>query len=422
MTTRKLLLSALLVAALGACADGGDLVEPEQPKVAVPTAYAFESRFQTGASSVEYPGQTVRNLLVQDLKIRIDGLGKPGAQPVTVQAFLALYEHDDAKGLATLTRAGAMALEENRYSSISTGKHLKGKISDAVVIGYGKSADQLLREWFQIVAANSQDPAKLGMPAVYTTAEGVDLGQMVEKLLHGAVGYAQGTGHYLSDGVLFAADNTAAVEGKPFTQMEHFWDEAFGYFGAARDYFGYTDADLASKDAFFKDSNGNGKIDFRSEYNFAFSKNAGKRDKGGQGVDFSKEIFDALLRGRTAIVNQATTAEIAEQRNFAVRGWEKVVAATVVHYINEALADLPGLTSDQVQARNNADLNKHWAEMRGFTIALQYNPFKQISDAQLQEVAQLMGTAPPYAAPGSTASEAAIAGLNKAKKIGRAHV
>ena len=45
--------------------------------------------------------------------------------------------------------------------------------------------------------------------------------------------------------------------------MEHKWDEAYGYFGAARDYLRYSDAQLAGKTPaeFSFDSNGDGKID-----------------------------------------------------------------------------------------------------------------------------------------------------------------
>ena len=78
-----------------------------------------------------------------------------------------------------------MPVVENRYSSISTGKNLSGKISSEVVIGYGKTADELVREWFEIIAANSQDADKLGTPAVYTDDNGVDLTQMINKVLIG---------------------------------------------------------------------------------------------------------------------------------------------------------------------------------------------------------------------------------------------
>ena len=80
----------------------------------------------------------------------------------------------------------------------------------------------------------------------YTTDDGVDMSQMINKVLIGAVPYYQATGVYLNS--LLERDNSEARDGTdPYTAMEHAWDEAFGYFGAARDYFRYTDDQLAGK-------------------------------------------------------------------------------------------------------------------------------------------------------------------------------
>ena len=278
---------------------GGETIE-------IPTAYVFDSRFTEGESSVAYSGQVVRNLLLQDLKIFIDNLGKDGASSASVQDMLDLYAYDDGYDLESLTTAGSMPVVESRYSSISTGKNLNGKISGDVVIGYGKTADELVRGWFEIIAGNSQDGDKLGTPAVYTDENGVDLTQMINKVLIGAVPYYQATGVYLA-GLLDRGNGEPHSEGKAYSSMEHGWDEAFGYFGAARDYARYTDEQLAgSVGDYTFDSNGDGSIDFNSEYNFGLSRNAGKRDKGGAGVDFTGDIFAAFLAGRTLIVNQGS--------------------------------------------------------------------------------------------------------------------
>jgi hypothetical protein len=411
-------LFSLVVLATAAC-EGTSSVGPDPvEQIPIPTAYVFDSRFQPGTSSVSYSGQTVRNLLVQDLKTTIDRLGKPGAQPITVDELRKLYEHSDAMNLSTLTEGGAAPAKEVRYSQIATGKSLKNApVAADPVIGYGgKTVDQLINEWFQVIAANSQDPKKLGTPAVFTTAEGVDLSQMVEKVLHGAVAYQRGTGNYLVK--VLEQQNTAAEAGKPYTKMEHYWDEAFGYFGAAHDFASFTDAQLAGKAAdFTRDSNGDGKIDFQSEYNFAFAKSAGKRDKGASGVDFTKEIFDAFLKGRTLIVNQGTTQEIAAEATKVSQAWEKIIAATVIHYINEVVADMAKLTPGQVAEKNNANLNKHFGELKGYAIGLQFNPAKQIPTAQLEKFHALVGNVPPYAAPGTAAFDQAVADLRAARAI-----
>ncbi|MEE2628401.1 MAG: hypothetical protein VX670_07930, partial [Candidatus Latescibacterota bacterium] len=174
---------------LFACGDDDDdnPMSSGSSSVDVPAAYEFDSRFTTGQSSVVYTGQTVRNLLLQDLKIFTDALGKDGAQPATADDMLAFYAHDDSYNMSTITNpTGGFTALESKYSSISTGKNLNGKIYGEVLIEYpGKTADDLIREWIQIIADNSQDPAKLGTPAVYTTEDGVDLSQMINKVLIG---------------------------------------------------------------------------------------------------------------------------------------------------------------------------------------------------------------------------------------------
>ena len=177
--------------------DGTNPVNSGASSIDVPSAYVFDSRFSPGESSVSYSGQVVRNLLLQDLKIFTGNLGKDGAQSASAQDMLNFYAHDDAYGLETLTNPKGLSALESRYSSISTGKNLNGKISGDIVIGYGKTADALVREWIDIIADNSQDASKLGTPAVYTTDDGVDLSQMINKVLIGAVPYYQATGKYL---------------------------------------------------------------------------------------------------------------------------------------------------------------------------------------------------------------------------------
>ena len=409
-----LTVASLFLSACGSDEDDADLEDDAAATIDVPQAYVFDSRFVEGESSVSYSGQVVRNLLLQDLKATTDSVGKDGARPIAVSDMLKLYEYDDALNLKTLTTTGGLAASESHYSALSTGKNLVGKISDEPVIGYNRPADDLVREWFEMIADNSQDSDKLGTPMAYTTDDGVDMSQMVNKVLIGAVPYYQATGVYLNG--LLERDNSEARDGTdPYTAMEHAWDEAFGYFGAARDYARYTDAQLAgSVDDFTFDSNGDGSIDFKSEYNFGLSRNAAKRDKGGSGVDFTQQIFNAFLAGRTAITNQGSVADISAHRQTAAEGMEKVIAATVVHYINDTLSDMSELGTAE---ENRANLNKHWAEMKGYTVALQYNPFRLITDGQLAELHGIMGEAPIYDEPGSNSYKTQVANYERAKAV-----
>ena len=409
-----LTVASLFLSACGSDEDDADLEDDAAATIDVPQAYVFDSRFVEGESSVSYSGQVVRNLLLQDLKALTDSVGKNGGRSVTVSDMLKFYEYDDALNLKTLTTTGALPASESHYSALSTGKNLVGKISDEPVIGYGRTADDLVREWFKMIADNSQDSDKLGTPMAYTTDAGVDMSQMVNKVLIGAVPYYQATGVYLNG--LLERDNSEARDGTdPYTAMEHAWDEAFGYFGAARDYARYTDEQLAgSVDDFTFDSNGDGSIDFKSEYNFGLSRNAAKRDKGGSGVDLTQQIFNAFLAGRTAITNQGSVADISAHRQTAAEGMEKVIAATVIHYINDTLSDMSELGTAE---ENRANLNKHWAEMKGYTVALQYNPFRLITDGQLTELHGIMGEAPIYDEPGSNNYKTQVANYERAKAV-----
>jgi hypothetical protein len=403
MSTSIPLYVAIFIALLGAgassCSDSPTMPPDDPGTVSVPSAYSFDSRFSAGESSVSYSGQIVRNLLIQDLASTISGLAKPGAAPVAAADLLRLYEHEDADNLSTRVAIDGRQLLEGQYNRISTGKRLSDNVSSAPVIGSdGANADALVRSWIERIAANAQDPSKLGTAAVLLDADGVDLSQMINKVLLGAVAYYRGTSVYLQN--VLSKDNAAAADdgkgGKsPYTVMEHHWDEAFGYYGAARDYARYTDAQLAGSAVDYShDSNGDGRIDLRSEYNFAFARNAAKRDVTG-GTDMTKEIFDAFLRGRAAIAAQSTNEALVEQRRIVSATWEKVIAATVVHYLKATIVQLERMGTAQASP---SDLSKVWSEGKGYTIALQYNSMKVVSDAQLTALHDLFGSKPVFSA------------------------
>ena len=62
----------------------------------------------------------------------------------------------------------------------------------------------------------------------------------------------------------------------------------------------------------------------------------------------------------------------------ATLAWEKAFAATVVHYINDTIADTEAIGTSGYSFLDHA---KHFSEMKGFALGLQFNPKKQISDA-----------------------------------------
>ncbi len=358
-----------------------------------PAEFVFESRFEehAGESSVSYSGQVVRNLLVNDIKTQI-GTDAGSGDATTLLSMMA--NDDPNRMILTSTTPSSM---QTKYHDISS-SHLNDRldaVSDYILPGYEMNAGDAISAWVTDAVTNGK-----------TNADGIRLDQMVQKTLWGAVAYWQGTSKYMSK--IPNDDNTMSDDGDPYTAMEHHWDESFGYFGAARDYnTGYSD-DNARKTT-QNDSNGDGSIDFKTEFNSGWGITAAKRDLvDGVSVDydFTGTIMNAYLEGRTLIYNQAPLDEILVQRDIILNTWEKVVAAVTIHYVNDVAADMAALYPADSNAGPlsdlSADLNNHWGEMRGYANGLLYNDFKVISDSDLNTILTTMGTSPVYPEDGET--------------------
>lgn len=454
---RKKLLATLIAAgtAAGLTACGGssssDTAE-QDPKtqlldsLEVPDTYNFESRFVGGAESARYPGQVTRQVLITDLNTEIasklegritNGTWDGSTTKQTVLDVLNSYfiEGTVAIGDNPILLTTTPATEQSTYNEISTGKNLVGKLAgnDAVTDhkdwdggdfqGWSIASPQALAEsWFDQIATNTVEKAggtdRTYAPtgetlSVYHTEDGLDLKQLVQKFLLGAVTFSQGTDDYLddaTDGKGLLTDNVNA-DGEFFTALEHQYDEGFGYFGAARDYLAYTDEEIAGKggregwSSGYYDTDNNGAIDLNGEFNFGNSTNAAKRDLGSStGTDFTAQAMTAFLTGRTIIAQAGADGDgeltevemdaLKDQRDIAVGAWEKAVAATVVHYINDTLGDM-----DKADANDGSysylDHTKHWGELKGFALGLQFNPRSPLNqDNRFANFHDLIGERP----------------------------
>ncbi|MEO1269711.1 MAG: DUF4856 domain-containing protein, partial [Myxococcota bacterium] len=265
---------------------------------------------------------------------------------------------------------------------------------------------------------------------VYVLENGVDLNQMIQKFLTGAIAFHQGADDYLdsdTEGKGLLAD-TAVAEGQSYTGVEHAWDEAFGYFGASRDYFMYTDDELAGAGgrpeygSGYHDTDGDGQIDLLTEFNFGHAVNAAKRDRGSNvPTDFTAEAYNAFFEGRAILaaangepLNPQFLMRVETLRDRALLAWEKAIASTVVHYINDTLQVMNAFGTDDYDFLDHA---KFWSEMKGFALVFQFNPFSPITDDQFDDLHELMGDAPVLADAGSEAIDAYKVDLLSARDI-----
>ncbi|MBL4651875.1 MAG: DUF4856 domain-containing protein [Flavobacteriales bacterium] len=197
----------------------------------------------------------------------------------------------------------------------------------------------------------------------YVTNQGVEIDQLIQKGLMGAVLYYQATSGYLED---ISGDDNTGAGGTEATDMEHHFDEAFGYFGAPTD---------------FSDQSTTGDADFVANANFWGKYTISRNGE----LNNVETIFTAFRTGRAAISNEDYVARDAAIETI-ITEWEKVAAASVVHYINSVKADL---TSGDLGSKYH-----HWAEGKGFAMCLKYNISKVISTADQSTVEAAFGNNP----------------------------
>ncbi|WP_105201037.1 DUF4856 domain-containing protein [Pseudoalteromonas sp. T1lg10] len=397
--------------------------------------YEFASKLSAG-SSVSYSGQIARHALSAEIKHYIGQLtsdyvttnGLTGSQ-VREQLMLLWGDYETVKD-GSLKFVGDLETKQRSFAEISSsGKELSLKVAgkdsldkmhkawqeEGNFLGWtdfgtqDKTPEGLIFHYFDLLAANIDkynggemlvDPDDNSITKLYITESGLDLNQLIQKHTLGALMFSQGTDDYLDQGL--EADNKVSDEGKPYTALEHQFDEGFGYFGAARNYLEYSDDELAGKggrEAFasgYNDYSGDGQINLTSEYNWGNSTNAAKRDRGATvTTDFSAAAMNAFIAGRKIIndnvgadLNTEQMDALKAQRDIAVANWENAIAATVVHYINETHADLDmiaaGIAADPEDSYTDEDfanLAKHFSEMKGFAMNFQFSPFSPFNAA-----------------------------------------
>ena len=429
-----------------------------------PETYTFSSSITEGESSVSYTGQVARNFLILGLVKEAEGLTE-GVNAVDARANLKDYiagvadnniAHNfslknigDTPVLPTGTGTdGAMLIADisgsfknldEKIAGGSGAENTSGKAGETAKLlndeffGWSDGTTEsslpidLVYIWVDQLVAEAQDgngiiiqtvdgPVTIDVSEYEGDAEGRNYRQLLQKFLLGAVNLSQLSNDYLR--VPFNDAEYLAQEGtKDYAKGEHDWDEAFGYYGAAQDNNAYTDDEAAGKggrDAWkngWYDSNGDGSIDVRSEYNLAISQNCAKRDRGSEtGTDLSKEAMDAFLLGRH-VIEQATAAQsmtaaqyavVQEQADIAANAVEKCIAATAIHYVNDIEDDYDLIVDGQYADKANfINLTKHWGEMKGFALGLQFNPTSPYAAAdkrdELKQILADMGDAPVLA-------------------------
>lgn len=308
----KLLLAAATATMIISCDNDDDTIT----SVNAPSNYSFE---RNGQTSVSYSGQTDRILMAEEV---LDGLKDPSTSLNTLQAQ---FDHtqgqnnfsDPALNSSTKSVRSKVAASSDYFSSNSVDQSsiradFDGWISSQVNELYDNGA------WVSTtarpgVAGQLQEAG--GGTVRYFNEDGLEYDQAVAKGLIGALMADQMLNNYLSTSVLDAGtnreDNTngVLVTDKNYTNMEHKWDEAFGYLYGV-------------------DNALNPVLDVDSFLNKYLERTEGDADFTG----IAQDIYDAFKLGRAAIV--AGDYDLRDQQANIIR--EKVstvIARMAVFYL-----------------------------------------------------------------------------------------
>ena len=313
--------------------DDGSCVYDKDETLPVPSTYKFE---RDGKSTVSFSGQTQRLDMLSEITSYLKTANTAG-NAVDAQILKDMYANsnytwDDADGLG-LT---------------GSSKQLKSKTAYGVVGGSPDAGVQSMFEGYMddiaTISATTVAGTENGAPGVsgvwpndgvkgpyLMNGNGMEFVQLIEKGLMAAVFMNQMTVHYL--GGINQDDNeniTDEAAGKYYTEMEHHWDEAFGYFTSAIDF------PASGTDRFW-------------------GKYASGRDAA---IQSATKIMDAFLKGRTAIVNKDYTTRDTQVK-IITDEIERACAGTAIHYLNSAKANITNAT-----ARNHV-LSEAYAFLNG---------------------------------------------------------
>lgn len=257
--------------------------------VTAPATYTFE---RNGASSVSYSGQTDRLAMVGELSGALLDFDQD------VEGLMEMYKNEDAlgndvdpfqnptlnsstKSVRSKTAASALYFSANTAQSAA----IKSTFDSWI----GGQVNFIFPYENQAAAAGQAGQIADGSAVRYVNSQGLEYDQMFIKGLIGALSVDQMLNNYLDPSVLDAGSNRAdndaqiLIAEKNYTNMEHKWDEAYGYlFGGATE--GSTPLATLGQD------------------DVLLNKYLGRVINDPDFSDFATVLFNAFKLGRAAIV------------------------------------------------------------------------------------------------------------------------
>ncbi|MDP4826198.1 MAG: DUF4856 domain-containing protein [Flavobacteriales bacterium] len=304
--------------------------------------YCFQ---RNGHSTVDYSGQTARLLQMDEMiayaKTAVNGQALSAAQ------LQDMFTNGNGAGSTYFSNEAGVpgkALNNKCFlPSVAVVQQLFIEMAETSANG------NVASNGVAGIATSTSDPSKKYM----LDSNGFEYVQLIEKGLMGDVFYYQAFGTYMSavsSGELQTGVAVDAAAGKHYSEAEHAFDEAFGYFGVP--------------------------VDFPS--NTSGLKYYGKYCNGRNAALSSNAIMTSFLNARKALVggeiDQTSIQNISKH-------WQRVIAGTIIHYLIEAKE------TDDLAVKCHV-LSEAWAFMGNM---LHNGPNMSWSPAELVSARTLLG-------------------------------
>jgi hypothetical protein len=306
-------------------------------QVEIPYSYEFA---RAGKSTVSYSGQTSRLNMADELYAALN------TNTFTKAQMLEMFNDGNGFADATLNSSGKKMGNKTAGSPLASAT--VKPLFDAMITDF---ADNVIPNW-ATDAANGQAGVLTDVTrTIHVNAKGHEIDQTFIKGIIGAMNVDQIINNYITPYQLDSGtrtsdnDNNTLSSGKDYTDMEHKWDEGFGYlYGQEAD---ATRLDLGLSPT------GNG-----TTLNKYFKKiNASNQ------VGIGIQVFDAFRRGRAFIVAKQYDKR-DQQAKIIKEELSKVIAYKAVDYINGYMS--------KIEAGNTADAFHALSEAYGFVMSLQF--------------------------------------------------
>ena len=305
--------------------------------VEIPYSYEFA---RAGKPTVSFSGQTARLNMADELYSALN------TNTFSKAKMLEMFNDGTGFADAALNSSGKKMGNKTAASPLASAT-VKPQF-DAMIADF---ADNVIPNW-ATDASNGQAGVLTDVArTIHVNAKGHEIDQTFIKGIIGAMTLDQIVNNYITpyqlDSGTRTADNTNKTlsSGKDYTDMEHKWDEGFGYLYG-------QEADASRLDLGVSPT-GNG-----TTLNKYFKKVNASSHPG-----MAVQVFDAFRRGRAYIVaNQYDKRD--EQAEIIKKELSKLIAQKAVDYINGYMS--------KIADGNTADAFHALSEGYGFVMSLQF--------------------------------------------------